>query len=36
MPCNGNAECTAKKALSNYEAQKLYSETLRNNAEVCR
>lgn len=36
-PChNDDSACISKKNLKNYEAQKLYAETLRNNAGACR
>jgi len=34
--CGGDVKCVAEKGLKNYEAQKLYAETLKNNAGVCR
>lgn len=34
--CGGDVKCTVEKNLKNYEAQKLYAETLKNNAGVCR
>lgn len=34
--CGGDVKCVVEKNLKNYEAQKLYAETLKNNAGVCR